>query len=85
MLVTIETTAQQEKFPLMALDELDKTMMSLGYRKEFRSVIVPGKSYATSYEGPDSEIGELESKVSDVTRRFGVQANVALEDSVRFP
>ncbi len=84
MLVIIETSSNNGH-PQDALAVVDEAMKQLGFKKEIRSVVVPGRSFSTSYEGPELEPDKIRSMISPILERFKLQGKVEAEESVHFP
>lgn len=85
MMVTIDTRYEGEKFPSVALDEVDEVMEKMGYVKAVRSVIEWGKYYSSSYEGPDIDSSRLEESINAIAGKYNVKATITKEESHTFP
>ena len=54
-------------------------------RKQVRSVLVPGKKFAVTYDGPSIEKKQVEDLVGPLAERNGITFSVEVEESVSFP
>ncbi len=84
MLVIVETSSNNGH-PQDALAIIDEAMKQLGFKKEIRSVVVPGRRFSTSYEGPELEPGKIRSTIQPILEIYKLQGNVEVDESVHFP
>jgi hypothetical protein len=68
-----------------ALSEIDSALANLGVRRQIRSVLVPGKAFTVTYDGPTIDRKQLEATLSPVAERRHISFSVELEESVSFP
>ncbi len=85
MLITLDARSEGEKLPTSALDEMDEVMSKLGCMREARTVIEWGKSYSTSYEGPDLDDSKIQESILPIASKYGLKINVEKEESHHFP
>jgi hypothetical protein len=85
MLLIVNLSSERDTFPLSVLEQVDTILFSLGYKKEIRSVIIPGKQFSTTYEGPDVEIRKVEDVLKHIAETNGIHFTVEPEQSIRFP
>ncbi len=78
-------TTEEGRISTSALDELDQALASLGLKREVRSPIVSGKSYASTYEAAQIDRAAVETKASELASKYGFKATVDVEESVKFP
>ncbi len=84
MLVIIETSSS-DGHPQDALAIIDEAMKQFGFKKEIRSVVLPGRSFSTSYEGPELEPEKIRSTIQPILEKYKLQGKVEAEESVHFP
>ncbi len=84
MLVIIETSSNNGHSQ-DALAIIDEAMKHLGFKKEIRSVVVPGRTFSTSYDGPELEPDKIRSTIQPILERYKLQGKVDAEESVHFP
>jgi len=84
LLVTVNISSRNT-LPPAALSEMDTALGAKGLRKQVRSVVVPGKEYATTYESPTVEKGQVELVMRAVAEQYHFSFAVDLEESVSFP
>ena len=85
MLITLDAKSEGDKFPTSALDEMDEIMSKMGCVREARTVVEWGKSYSTSYEGPDLENSKIQESVNLIATKYNLKINVDKEESHHFP
>lgn len=85
MLLIVDLISKLESFPLDSLKEVDATLATLGFKKEVRSVVNPGKHFSLTYEGPTTEKSEIEKILRTVAEKHQINFSVQLEESVKFP
>jgi len=71
--------------PLQALQQVDSAMEGIGLKKQVRSVLVPGKQFSTTYEGPTVEKNRVEETLKPLADMNQVMISVETEESVSFP
>ena len=71
--------------PTEALSAIDAALAAKGLRKQVRSVVVPGKEYATTYDGPNIEKKQVDDIVTSVAELHHITFKVDVEESVSFP
>ncbi len=84
MLVIIETSSNNGH-PQDALAAIDEAMKQLEFKKEIRSVVVPGRTFSTSYEGPELEPDKIRFTIQPILEKYKLQGKVEAEESVHFP
>lgn len=85
MLVIVNLSSQGSSFPTEALSEVDSALATVGLRKQVRSVLVPGKEFTVTYDGPSIDKRQVEDLVSPLAERKGITFSVEVEESVSFP
>jgi hypothetical protein len=60
-------------------------LATVGLRKQVRSVLVPGKEFTVTYDGPSIDKRQVEDLVSPLAERKGITFSVEVEESVSFP
>lgn len=85
MLITLDARSEGDKFPTSALDEMDEIMSKMGCVREARTVIEWGKSYSTSYEGPDLDNSKIQESITPLAAKYSLKINVDKEESHHFP
>jgi len=60
-------------------------LAAVGLRKQVRSVLVPGKEFAVTYDGPSIDKRHVENLVGPLAERNGIKFSVEVEESVSFP
>jgi hypothetical protein len=86
MLLIIGTRSSVEPFPLEALVQIDAALMNLGYRKEVRSVVKPGREFSTTYEGtPATDKTRVLAAIMPIADRNNIAVTADAEESLRFP
>ena len=77
--------AKNSSFPVEALAQSDLAMEAVGLKKQIRSVLVPGKQFSTTYEGPAVEKAKVEEILKPLAELHQITASVETEESVSFP
>ena len=85
MLLIVDLISKLENFPFDSLKEIDATLATLGFKKEVRSVIKPGKHFSVTYDGPFTEKSEIEKILLQVSEKNQINFTVQIEESVKFP
>ena len=85
MLLIVDLISKLENFPVDSLKEVDATLATLGFKKEVRSVIKPGKHFSVTYDGPFTEKSEIEKILLQVSEKNQINFTVQIEESVKFP
>lgn len=85
MLVIVNLSAKGSTFPMQALQQVDLTLEAVGLKKQVRSVLVPGKQFSTTYEGPAVEKNRLEDTLKPLAERNQIMISIETEESVSFP
>ncbi len=85
MLITIIAKCEGDKFPTLALDEMDEAMSKIGCLREARTVIEWGRNYATSYEGPALEDSRISESIMPIAMKYNVKVDIEKEESHHFP
>jgi hypothetical protein len=85
MLVIVNLSLQDVASSSSVLSEVDSALASIGLKKQVRSVLVPGKQFSTTYDGPSKEKTVIDQLVGPIAQRHGAQHSVELEESVSFP
>jgi len=68
-----------------ALSEVDSALAGAGLKKQVRSVLVPGKQFEVTYDGPTIDKKRIEEMVAPVSERRHLTFSVDVEESVSFP
>ena len=71
--------------PLAVLQEIDSVLGKAGLRKQVRSVLVAGREFSTTYEGPNVTKEQLTEILSPITQQNDATFTVDVEESVSFP
>ena len=58
---------------------------TVGLKKQVRSVLVPGKQFSTTYEGPVVEKNRVEETLKPLAERNQIMISIETEESVSFP
>jgi hypothetical protein len=85
LLVIVNLSSKASPFPTEALSDIDSALAAVGLRKQVRSVLVPGKEFAVTYDGPSIDKRQVEAVVSPLAERNGITFSVDVEESVSFP
>ena len=85
MLVIVNIFATGSTLPLQALQQVDSALEAIGLKKQVRSVLVPGKQFSTTYEGPTVEKNRVEETLKPLADMNQVMISVETEESVSFP
>jgi len=85
LLLIVDLISKLENFPFDSLKEIDATLATLGFKKEVRSVIKPGKHFSVTYDGPFTEKSEIEKILLQVSEKNQINFTVQIEESVKFP
>ena len=85
MLVIVNLSAKGSTFPVEALQQVDLALEAVGLKKQVRSVLVPGKQFSTTYEGPTVEKKRVEETLKPLSERNQISVSVETEESVSFP
>ena len=85
MLVIVNLSSKDLSFPADVLAQVDAALASIGFRKQIRSVLVPGKEFAVTYDGPPIDKKQIEHLVGPLATRNGIIFSVEVEESVSFP
>ncbi len=85
MLLIVNLLGKADTFPVAALDGVDAALTQMGFKKEVRSVIRPGKEFSTTYEGPEKEKKLIENILLPIAEKYDFDLSVETEESVRFP
>ena len=85
MLVTVNLASIDSSLTTDALSAIDAALSAKGLRKQVRSVVVPGKEYSTTYDGPTMEKTQVEEILTPLAEHHRITYAVAIEESVSFP
>jgi len=85
LLVIVNIFATGSTPPLQALQQVDSALEAIGLKKQVRSVLVPGKQFSTTYEGPTVEKNRVEETLKPLADMNQVMISVETEESVSFP
>jgi ribosomal protein S9 len=85
MLLLVNLSSKGEAFPIQALKEVDTALATAGFKKEVHSVVVPGKEFSLTYEGPSMQRNRIEEILEPVAEQNQIGFSVDVEESVRFP
>jgi len=68
-----------------ALQQVDLALEAIGLKKQVRSVLVSGKQFSTTYEGPTVEKNMVEETLKSLAERNQIIISIETEESVSFP
>ena len=85
LLTIVNLSSGDSAFPTDALPAIDSALAILGLRKQVRSVVVPGKEYSITYDGPTAEKSKVEGIVTKLAKEHHLSFTVEIEESVSFP
>ena len=85
MLLIVNLSSKAKAFPIQVLKEVDSALATVGFKKEVHSVVVPGKVFSVTYEGPNVDRGRIEEILNPVAERNRIGFSIEVEESVRFP
>ena len=85
MLVIVNLSTKASSFPMEALSEVDSALATVGLKKQLRSVLVPGKEFTVTYDGPTIDKRRVEDIVAPLAERNHITITVEIEESVNFP
>ena len=85
MLVTVSLSSKNLPLPADALSAIDAALAANGLRKQVRSVVIPGKEYTTTYDGPMIDKRKIEEIVTPIAEVHHFTFAVDIEESVTFP
>jgi hypothetical protein len=84
-LLVIVTIASKTTLPLTLLQDVDSVLGKAGLKKQVRSVLVPGKEFSTTYEGPNASKEQISGILRPITQPNGATFSIDVEESVSFP
>jgi len=85
LLVILNLSSNDASFPIEALSEIDSALAGVGLKKQVRSVLVPGKQFEVTYDGPMIDKKRVEGIVAPLSERRRLTFSVEVEESVHFP
>ncbi|HUK28358.1 MAG TPA: hypothetical protein VLV31_08040 [Candidatus Acidoferrales bacterium] len=85
MLAIVNLSSQDATFPVRMFQEVDAAFGAIGLKKQVRSVVVPGKTFSVTYEGPSLAKDKLTGILAPIAERNGIAFDVEVEESVSFP
>lgn len=85
LLVIVNLSSKGAAFPIQALKEIDSALATAGFKKEVHSVIVPGKEFSVTYDGPSMEKDRIERLLQQVVIQNQIGLSLEVEESVKFP
>ena len=85
MLLIVSLFSNAVPFPLDALAHVDAALATVGYKKEVRSVLKPGREFSVTYEGPTAEKSRFDDLLKPIAEKSGITFTIEVEESVRFP
>ena len=85
MLVIVNLSAKDSAFPMQALQQVDLALEAAGLKKQVRSIVVPGKQFSTTYEGPTVEKNIIEETLKPLAERNQIIISIETEESISFP
>ena len=85
MLVIVNLSSEDLPLSTDVLSAVDAALAAKGLRKQVRSIVVPGKEYATTYNAQTIEKKQVEDIVAPLTKPHHVAFAVDIEESVSFP
>ena len=81
----IVDASSESDFSAATLDQIDSILVSLGFKKEVRSVLNPGRQVLTTYEGPEMPRDQIESALGQIAAEKKITLSIEVEESVKFP
>jgi hypothetical protein len=85
LLLIVNLTSKDGPFPIVALKEFDSALANAGFKKEIHSVVVPGKEFSVTYDGPTIEKGQIERLLQPIAEQNQISLSFDVEESVKFP
>jgi hypothetical protein len=85
LLLIVNLSSKGAAFPIQALKEVDSALATAGFKKEVHSVVVPGKEFAVTYDGPNMEKDRIEKLLQPVAVQNQIGFSLEVEESVKFP
>jgi len=85
LLVIVNISAKGSTAPAQALQQIDLAMEALGLKKQVRSVLVSGRQFSTTYEGPNVGKNVVEETLKPLAESNQITISVETEESVSFP
>ena len=85
MLAIVNLTSKNANFPVSMFQEVDEALGTLGLKKQVRSVLIPGRAFSVTYEGPNVAKDRLTGLLDPIAVRNEVAFDVEVEESVSFP
>jgi hypothetical protein len=85
LLVFVNISSKESPVPLAVLQEVDAALEAVGLKKQVRSVLVPGKAFSVTYEGPNATKERLTGILTPIAERSGITFTLDVEESVSFP
>jgi ribosomal protein S9 len=85
LLLIVNLSSKGEAFPIQALKEVDSALATAGFKKGVHSVVVPGKEFSVTFEGPSMERNRIEEILKPMAEQNQIGFSVEVEESVRFP
>lgn len=85
MLVIVNISSKQATIPIAVLQEVDSALEAVGLKKQVRSILVPGKAFSVTYDGPNATKEQLTGILTPIAERSGITFTIDVEESVSFP
>jgi hypothetical protein len=85
LLVIVNLSSKEPSITADTLSLIDSALESVGLRKQVRSVVVPGKEYTVTYDGPTVEKRRIEAIVGPLAEGHHIAFSIEVEESVSFP
>lgn len=85
MLLIVDISSKGDTFPAQALQQIDSALATVGFKKEVRSAVRPGKEFSVTYDGPSMDKSRVVELLRPVAEQNQVNVSVEVEESVKFP
>jgi hypothetical protein len=85
LLLLVNLFSKGEAFPIQVLKEVDSALATAGFKKEVHSVVVPGREFSVTYDGPSMDKNRIEEILKPLAEENQIGFSVEVEESVRFP
>jgi hypothetical protein len=85
LLLIVNLASKAGTFPIQTLDDIDAALANVGFKKEIRSVVVPGKQFSVTYDGPTTEKNQIEKLLQPIAAQNQISFSLDVDESVKFP
>jgi len=85
LLVIVNLSSKDQAFPMETLSSIDSALTLIGLRRQVRSVMVPGREYTVTYDGPMITKERIEEVITPLAKQNNLTFTVETEESVSFP